>query len=97
MAIEARRGSAPGRARRAGLAAALLLGVATGQRGRPTAPGPAFPATYQLNRSTIIQVCNYSGLTDPASVRGWGIVDFVRAPHIAVSFAQVLAPLRRSV
>ncbi|CAE8730362.1 unnamed protein product [Polarella glacialis] len=37
---------------------------------------PTFPPTYQMNRSTIIMPCNSSGLTDPASTKGWGIVDF---------------------
>eukprot|EP01052_Picozoa_sp_SAG31_P025411 SAG31_NODE_2226_length_6149_cov_9.156198_3_plen_279_part_00 len=52
-----------------------LRGVA-GQQGRPTVPGPNYPCTYQLNRSTIIMPCNYSGLTSAASITGWGIVDF---------------------
>ena len=55
-----------------------MLGGAVGQQGRPTTPGAAYPVTYQLNRSTIIMACNYSGLTDPSSVSGWGIVS-VRA------------------
>jgi hypothetical protein len=29
-----------------------------------------------MNRSTIIMPCNESGLTDPESTKGWGIVDF---------------------
>ena len=52
----------------------LWLGVATAQQGRPTVC--PYPVTYQMNRSTIIMPCNESGLTDPQSTKGWGIVDF---------------------
>lgn len=37
---------------------------------------PDRPPTYQMNRSTIIMPCNETGFTDPASTRGWGVVDF---------------------
>jgi hypothetical protein len=37
---------------------------------------PLWTPTYLLNRSTIIQTCNQSGYTDPATTRGWGIVSF---------------------
>ena len=37
---------------------------------------PTTPVTYQMNRSTIIMPCNYSGFTDPQSTKGWGLVDF---------------------
>ena len=52
----------------------LWLGVATAQQGRPTVC--PYPVTYQMNRSTIIMPCNESGLTDPQSTKGWGIVLF---------------------
>jgi hypothetical protein len=32
--------------------------------------------TWQMNLSTIIQPCNDSGYTDPATTKGWGVVDF---------------------
>ena len=32
---------------------------------------PPWPSSYALNRSTVLMVCNSSGLTDPESVRGW--------------------------
>eukprot|EP01043_Picozoa_sp_COSAG02_P064226 COSAG02_NODE_9324_length_2255_cov_13.116883_2_plen_336_part_00 len=51
-----------------------LLRLAAGQPGRPSVC--PYPVTYQMNRSTIIMPCNESGLTDPASTRHWGIVDF---------------------
>ena len=37
---------------------------------------PAWPATYQMNASTIIMPCNYSGFQAPSTVAGWGVVDF---------------------
>ena len=37
---------------------------------------PLIRPTYQMNSSTFIMPCNYSGWTDPATVKGWGIVDF---------------------
>ena len=49
-----------------------LLSVATAQPGRPTVC--PYPVTYQMNKSTIIMPCNESGLTDPQSTKGWGIV-----------------------
>ena len=51
-----------------------LLPLVQAQQGRPSVP--TFPLTYQMNKSTIIMPCNESGLTDPASTAGWGIVDF---------------------
>jgi hypothetical protein len=38
---------------------------------------PPWPATWQMNASTIIMPCNYTGFQDPATTAGWGIVDFV--------------------
>eukprot|EP00927_Polykrikos_kofoidii_P062742 TRINITY_DN57545_c0_g1_i1.p1 TRINITY_DN57545_c0_g1~~TRINITY_DN57545_c0_g1_i1.p1 ORF type:complete len:469 (+),score=24.52 TRINITY_DN57545_c0_g1_i1:64-1470(+) len=32
--------------------------------------------TWEMNMSTIIMPCNNTGFTDPATTRGWGIVDF---------------------
>jgi hypothetical protein len=37
---------------------------------------PNRTATYMMNISTIIMPCNNSGFTDPASTKGWGVVDF---------------------
>ena len=37
-------------------------------------PPPTWPPTYQLNASTIIQPCNYSGYYD--YVEGWGLLSF---------------------
>ena len=36
---------------------------------------PSWPATYQMNRSTIAMVCNNTGYVNPASVLGWSIID----------------------
>ena len=35
---------------------------------------PNKPPTYQMNMSTIIMPCNYSGFTDPKTTVGWAIV-----------------------
>ena len=51
---------------------ALVLNMALAQQGRPSVC--PYPVTYQMNRSTIIMPCNESGLTDPQSTLGWGIV-----------------------
>lgn len=37
---------------------------------------PNRPPTYQMNLSTIIMPCNYSGFTNPAATVGWAVVDF---------------------
>ena len=37
---------------------------------------PSGPAVYQMNLSTIIMPCNYTGPTDPQSTKGWGTIDF---------------------
>jgi len=56
----------------------LMLGCiswsADAQQGIPATP--PYPVTWQMNRSTIIMPCNETGLTDPRSTKGWGIVDF---------------------
>mmetsp|Transcript_3192 Transcript_3192/g.6230 ORF Transcript_3192/g.6230 Transcript_3192/m.6230 type:complete len:443 (-) Transcript_3192:114-1442(-) len=36
---------------------------------------PAWPATYDLSRSTVIMACNYSGWFDPIFLGKWGLVD----------------------
>jgi hypothetical protein len=43
-----------------------------------TCPGvvPRMPVSYQMNKSTIIMPCNYTGFTDPQSTLGWAVVDF---------------------
>jgi hypothetical protein len=37
---------------------------------------PPWPATWQMNASTIIMPCNYTGYQVPSTIAGWGIVDF---------------------
>ena len=37
---------------------------------------PSWPVQYQLNKSTIVMVCNYTGLVAPATMAGWAIQDF---------------------
>ena len=37
---------------------------------------PSGPAVWQMNLSTIIMPCNYTGPTDPQSTKGWGTIDF---------------------
>ena len=37
---------------------------------------PPYKQTWQLNESTIIMPCNYSGYTDPQSTAGWKYIDF---------------------
>lgn len=49
--------------------------VTRAQKGIPSVC--PYPVTWQMNQSTIIMPCNESGLTDPRSTVGWGIVDFV--------------------
>lgn len=59
-----------------GVLGVLLLATAvTAQKGIPSVC--PYPVTWQMNQSTIIMPCNESGLTDPRSTVGWGIVDFV--------------------
>ncbi len=40
-----------------------------------TLPAPA-TQSWQMNRSTIIMPCNYSGLTDPRTVADWAVTDW---------------------
>lgn len=56
-----------GSASRAALMAALSATV--------MAQVPSWPATYQMNRSTIAMVCNNTGYVNPLSVEGWSILD----------------------
>jgi len=58
-----------GRLRRWTALIALLAAVARAQV-------PTWPQTWQMNRSTILMTCNYSGFTDPRSTVGWAIVDY---------------------
>jgi hypothetical protein len=51
------------------LAVLAVLAVADAQK-------PYKPPTYQMNMSTIIMPCNYSGFTDPKTTIGWAIIDF---------------------
>jgi len=37
---------------------------------------PNYPPTYRMNLSTIIMPCNDSGFTNPATTKGWGLIDF---------------------
>eukprot|EP00040_Diaphanoeca_grandis_P005810 m.34623 g.34623 ORF g.34623 m.34623 type:complete len:429 (+) comp17008_c1_seq1:66-1352(+) len=60
--------------RQCGLSALMVATSVMAQQGHPATP--PYPVTYQMNRSTIIMPCNESGLTDPKSTQGWGIVDF---------------------
>jgi hypothetical protein len=43
---------------------------------------PPWPATWQMNASTIIMPCNYTGFQVPSTTAGWGIVDFGLAPRV---------------
>lgn len=49
--------------------AGLLVGSVAGQV-------PNRPPSWLMNESTIIMPCNETGFTDPASTKGWSIVDF---------------------
>ena len=37
---------------------------------------PSYPPVYQMNLSTIIMPCNFTGPTYPSTTVGWGIIDF---------------------
>ena len=52
----------------------LGLGAVAAQLGIPSVC--PYPVTWDMAKSTIIMPCNESGLTDPQSTVGWGIVDF---------------------
>jgi hypothetical protein len=54
--------------RRAAVGAVAVAGLAAAQV-------PNWTPTYLLNRSTIIQTCNQSGLLAPQAAAGWGIVE----------------------
>ena len=63
-------------------AAAAAVSTAAAQCGNEggTSPRPCsvptWPATWQMNASTIIMPCNYTGYQAPSTTAGWGIVDF---------------------
>ena len=42
----------------------------------PCNPQPRWEPTYVMSESTSMQVCNFSGYQDPATVSKWGLVDF---------------------
>ena len=44
---------------------------------------PPWPATWQMNASTIIMPCNYTGYQVPSTIAGWGVVDFECAAFCA--------------
>lgn len=49
-----------------------LFTLAASQAG----PLPQTVPTWQMNQSTIIMPCNYTGFMDPSTTAGWAIVDF---------------------
>ena len=55
----------------------MLLLAGASQAQVPGYGVPAYPVTWQMNRSTVIMPCNYTGYLDPASLGGWsgGLVD----------------------
>ena len=53
---------------RPSLVAVVLASAVSGQL-------PSYPVVYQMNLSTIIMPCNFTGPTDPSATAGWGIVD----------------------
>jgi len=59
---------------------AQQLAIAAAQCGNEGGVGPCllppWPATWQMNASSIIMACNYSGYQTAESVKGWGITDF---------------------
>ena len=44
---------------------------------------PTWPATWQMNASTIIMPCNYTGYQVPKTVADWGITDFDWSNNLA--------------
>ena len=50
---------------------------------------PTWPSTYQLNRSTINMMCNYTGQQAPATTAGWATVDFDWSNNLAQWSASV--------
>ena len=56
-------------------AAALPCGNEGGASERPCMV-PRWPATWQMNASTVIMPCNYTGYQAPSTTAGWGVVDF---------------------
>ena len=39
-------------------------------------PFPPWPASYQMNLSTVLMPCNSSGLIDPETLKGWALNSF---------------------
>jgi hypothetical protein len=64
---------------------------------------PAGPPVWQMNLSTIIMPCNYTGPTDPASTKGWGVIDlhvfrlFVKLHSLFAGVGADAAPTRHSM
>ena len=54
-----------------------------GGQSKPPCPLPPWPATWQMNASTIIMPCNYTGYQDPSTTAGWGVVDFDWSNNLA--------------
>ena len=59
-----------------GMFQTLMKNGGCGGIGAGVVPRAPYVQTWLMNLSTIIMPCNYTGLTDPASTKGWGIVDF---------------------
>ena len=49
----------------------LLAGFAT-----CSAVVPRWPVTWAMNQSTIVMACNHSGLQQPSTTAGIGVLDF---------------------
>lgn len=62
----------------------------------PCNPRPTWKPTYKMSESTSMQVCNFSGYQDPASISKWGLVDFdwenARGDNVADGWEKV-APM----
>ena len=54
-----------------------------GGQSKPPCALPPWPATWQMNASTIIMPCNYTGYQDPSTTAGWGVVDFDWSNNLA--------------
>jgi len=53
---------------------ALLFSHAASQESPPLLP--PYPQTYDMQSSTVVMLCNFSGYQSPDSTRGWAIQDF---------------------
>jgi hypothetical protein len=56
-------------------------------------PRAPYKQTWMMNLSTIIMPCNNTGYTDPASTKGWGIVDFGNTAPLEPPRSSLLRPL----